>query len=136
MHTHSLLRRLRALLPMTVLSLVLAACGAPEAVHRVDAQAFSDAIAKPGVTIIDVRTISEYSAGHLQGAVNMDVEGMTFANDILDLDKTKTYAVYCASGARSYKAATMMSDAGFTDVYDLDGGVMMWQAAGLPLVTG
>lgn len=87
------------------------------------------------LTVIDVRTPGEFAAGHLEGAVNMDVEGGQFSAMIADLPTDGAYMVYCQSGRRSALAAQAMIDAGFTQVYDL-GGIADWQAAGLPVVTG
>ena len=87
-----------------------------------------------GTQVIDVRTPAEFAAGHLQGATNIDVEGTTFSEQIAALDKAGTYAVYCRSGNRSRTATQHMADAGFTKVYDLDGGITAWTAAGLPIV--
>jgi len=87
------------------------------------------------LTVIDVRTPGEFAAGHLDGAVNMDVEGGQFSAMIADLPKDAAYMVYCQSGRRSALAAQAMIDAGFTEVYDI-GGIADWQAAGLPVVTG
>lgn len=87
------------------------------------------------LTIIDVRTPEEFAAGHLEGAVNMDVEGGQFSTLIADLPKDGEYIVYCHSGRRSAIAADAMAQAGFATIYDL-GGIADWQAAGLPIVTG
>jgi rhodanese-related sulfurtransferase len=87
------------------------------------------------LTVVDVRTPGEFAAGHLEGAVNMDVEGGQFSAMIADLPTDAAYIVYCQSGRRSAIAAQAMVDAGFTEVYDL-GGIADWQAAGLPVVTG
>ena len=87
------------------------------------------------LTVIDVRTADEFASGHLEGAVNIDVEGGQFSALIADLPKDAPYMVYCHSGRRSAIAAQAMIDAGFTEVYDL-GGIVDWQAAGLPVVTG
>jgi len=94
-------------------------------------------IAKLGkdLIVIDVRTPSEYAAGHLADAVNIDLEGGLFSQGIAALSKDATYMVYCHSGRRSAIAASTMAAAGFTKVYDL-GGIAAWQAAGLPVVTG
>jgi rhodanese-related sulfurtransferase len=91
--------------------------------------------ATPGVTVIDVRTPAEFATGHLEHAVNMDIEGGGFSADIKDLPKDGEYAVYCHSGRRSAIAVATMVAAGFTRVHDL-GGIVDWQAAGLPVVTG
>jgi rhodanese-related sulfurtransferase len=94
-------------------------------------------IAKMGkdLTVIDVRTPSEYAAGHLANTVNLDIEGGRFSAGIAALPKDANYMVYCHSGRRSAIAASTMAAAGFTKIYDL-GGIAAWQAAGLPVVTG
>ncbi len=83
--------------------------------------------------LIDVRTPVEFAEGHIEGAVNSDIEGGAFSAFIADLDKEGTYVVYCRSGRRSALAAQAMVSAGFTHVYDL-GGIVDWQAAGYPVV--
>ncbi len=86
------------------------------------------------LTLIDVRTPVEFAEGHIEGAVNADIEGGAFSQYIADLDKDAVYVVYCRSGRRSALAAQAMEAAGFTKVYDL-GGIVDWQAAGYPLVS-
>ena len=73
------------------------------------------------LTIIDVRTPEEFAAGHIEGAVNLDLEGGQFSALIEPLDRTRPYMVYCHSGRRSALAADAMVAAGFTDVHDLGG---------------
>nr|MTA36229.1 rhodanese-like domain-containing protein [Actinomycetota bacterium] len=85
--------------------------------------------------VLDVRTAGEFSSGHIDGAINIDVEGMNFDSEIAKLDKSATYAVYCQSGRRSGIAVGKMSDAGFASLSNLEGGIQSWQVAGLPLVT-
>ena len=87
------------------------------------------------LTVVDVRTAEEFASGHLEGATNIDIEGGQFSALIADLPRDAAYMVYCHSGRRSAIAAQAMIDAGFTQVYDL-GGIVDWQAAGLPVVTG
>lgn len=97
--------------------------------------AFESFVGQDGVQVVDVRTPDEYTAGHLAGATNIDVQG-PFAAAIADLDKDATYALYCRSGVRSATAKQAMLDAGFTHVVDLSGGILAWTQAGLPVVTG
>ena len=85
------------------------------------------------LTLIDVRTPAEFAEGHIEGAVNSDIEGGAFSSFIGELDKDATYVVYCRSGRRSALAAQAMVSAGFTHVYDL-GGIADWEAAGYPVV--
>ena len=87
------------------------------------------------LTIIDVRTPEEFAAGHLEHAVNYDLEAGQFSAQIEPLDRAAPYLGYCHSGRRSAIAADAMVAAGFTQVYDV-GGIADWQAAGLPVVTG
>lgn len=115
-------------------ALLLTGCGSSAATN-LGAADFSKKVTEPGVVTLDVRTAGEFLAGHIQGAINIDVEGMTFDGDIAKLDKTKTYAVYCHSGRRSGIAVGKMKDAGFTKLFNLQNGIQDWQAAGLPLVT-
>lgn len=128
-------RRATALVSAAVAALVLTACGGPNAITTVDAAAFADQAATAGVTVIDVRTPEEFAAGHIAGAINIDVEGGAFDEGIAALDPADTYAVYCRSGRRSLDAANLMVDAGFTSIYNLDGGIIEWTAAGGQLVT-
>lgn len=90
--------------------------------------------ADPSIVLIDVRTPEEYQQGHIEGAVNHDVESGAFADAIASLPTDGRYIVYCRSGNRSAAAMREMIDAGFTEVYDM-GGLAAWMAAGYPIVT-
>lgn len=105
------------------------------AVRHLTAQEFAEAIKQPGVVVIDVRTPAEYAEGHIAGARNVDVQSGTFMQQIGQLDKTASYAVYCRSGKRSATAGAMMLSSGFTKVVGLAGGVLSWTAAGNQLST-
>lgn len=100
-----------------------------------DPTAFAERAAADGAVILDVRTPAEFAEGHLPGAVNIDVESGTFAEDVAALDKDATYAIYCRSGNRSQVAMSEMADQGFTDLGHLVGGITAWSAAGGTVVT-
>jgi rhodanese-related sulfurtransferase len=119
------------LLPLT---LVLAACSSSGATD-LSAADFSAKIAESGVVILDVRSADEFAAGHISGAINIDVEGLQFDSGIATLDKNATYAVYCHSGRRSKIAVGKMADAGFTKLFNLTSGIADWQSQGYPVVT-
>lgn len=85
--------------------------------------------------VIDVRTAAEYTEGHVQGAVNFDVEKGAFQSQLATLDKNVGYALYCRSGRRSAIAAELMASAGFTEVRDLGALESAAQSLGLPIVT-
>ncbi len=86
----------------------------------------------PSATIIDVRTLDEFSKGHLANANNYDWNGNEFDKQIAPLDKSKPVFIYCLSGGRSSSAASKMRSDGFKTVYELDGGIMKWRGANLP----
>lgn len=112
----------------------LTGCGG-EATDNLGAQDFQAKTQEAGVVTLDVRTPEEFNEGHLVNARNINVEGATFDSEVSKLDKDVTYAVYCRSGRRSAVAVNRMKDAGFTNVVNMNAGILEWQAAGLPLVT-
>ncbi len=79
------------------------------------------------VQLIDVRTPGEYAQGYIEGAINIDYRDENFENLISKIDKTKPVIVYCARGGRSSKCSSYMKKAGFTKIYDLDGGITEWK---------
>jgi rhodanese-related sulfurtransferase len=86
--------------------------------------------------IIDVRTPEEFAQGHLDGAINLDVESGAFETGLADLDPNAAYAVYCRSGRRSAMAADVMAENGFIDVADLGSIEAAATATDLPITTG
>ena len=84
---------------------------------------------KQGV-VLDVRTAKEYQAGHIPGAVNIDVNAADFDKKVAELDKGKTYLVHCASGVRSVRACEKMNRMDFKELINLQGGMKAWEKAG------
>lgn len=91
---------------------------------------FAALIADPEIQRLDVRTLAEYSEGHIPGSININVLDKEFAA-VADsaLQKDKPVAVYCRSGKRSKKAAAILSEKGYK-VYDLEKGFIGWQETG------
>ena len=85
------------------------------------------------LVILDVRTPEEFDAGHLDGAIMLDFYEPDFADRLAELDPDVPYLLYCRSGNRSGQTAAILKDLGFSDVADVDGGVVAWADAGLPL---
>ena len=83
--------------------------------------------------ILYVRTAEEYSEGHIDGSTNIDVKSESFKEEVGKLDKSKTYLVHCRTGRRSDVAVKIMEDMGFTDIYEMPGGILGWQDAGYPV---
>jgi phage shock protein E len=116
-------------------TLLLVGCSTTTAgATNMNVSEFSKKITEAGVVILDVRTPSEYAEGYIDGAHNIDFQSGNFENEIATLDKNATFAVYCRSGNRSGQAAKIMHDAGFHNVYNLEGGVIDWANEGMMLV--
>ena len=91
---------------------------------------FDSLIQNEDIQRLDVRTLAEYSEGHITKTININVMDDSFASmaDSL-LQKDKPVAVYCRSGNRSKKAAAILSEKGYK-VFELDKGFNSWQEAG------
>lgn len=88
--------------------------------------------ADANIAILDVRTAKEFADGHVAEAVNIDVNQADFAQKIDQLDRSKTYIVYCRSGRRSSRAVGIMATKGFKNLYNVSDGFLGWNKNGLP----
>jgi rhodanese-related sulfurtransferase len=86
----------------------------------------------PNFKILDVRTQEEYDTGHVEGAINIDYNSDTFKEMLSKLDKSCEYLVYCRSGNRGSEAVNVMEEMEFTMIYHMNGGIIEWNAEGLP----
>ncbi len=144
---------------LTIAALGLGACGGGSDAETIGADAPADAPAVTAVSaaslrlvspaeaaatiadgpedlvVLDVRTLEEFDEGHLDGAVMLDFYRDDFADELAKLDPDVPYVLYCRSGNRSGQTLAIMDSLGFTEVTEVDGGVVNWQSAGLPLVT-
>ena len=103
---------------------VLSGCSQQDFVSQGN-EDFAKTINKKSTQLVDVRTPQEYEAGHIPGALNIDVRSADFDTQAAQLNKKKTVAVYCRSGVRSRIAASKLTGMGFT-VYNLDKGINGW----------
>jgi rhodanese-related sulfurtransferase len=103
---------------------------AQEQVKLISPKEMQKLIEIDSVQLIDVRTPSEFNEGHLDNAKNIDFLSPSFSKDISALDKTKPVYIYCHSGNRSGKSVKVFLNAGFTKIYDLDGGISSWRQEG------
>ncbi len=86
----------------------------------------------PDFVILDVRTPEEFADGHIENTINIDYYSETFRDELDKLDKNETYLIYCRSGNRSGKTLDMMVELNFKEVYNMLGGIVQWEAEGLP----
>ena len=87
----------------------------------------------PDFIILDVRTPGEFSESFIKGAELLNYQSSDFKDKVQELDKNKTYLVYCRSGMRSAASADIMVKMGFENLYNLVGGIMGWESCGLPV---
>lgn len=104
-----------------------------DSIQVLSIEKFEKMMSKKKNRLVDVRTPEEVSEGQIAGALNINFLGENFASEIQNLNKNKTYLLYCRSGARTRKAADQMQKAGFKKVYMLEGGITAWKEAGNPI---
>ena len=116
------------------LSIILSSCQAQTSknIQLLEAPAFAEKIKNtPNAQILDVRTPQEFAGDHIENAKNINWLNADFATNAATLNNTKPVFVYCKAGSRSNKAAAKLEEMGFTNIYDLQGGILKWEAAGL-----
>ena len=85
------------------------------------------------IIVLDVRTPQEFASGHIKRAININIGDADFKSKIENLDRDKTYFVYCASGYRSSGTINLMKKLNFKFVYHMDEGMAGWGKAGYPV---
>lgn len=86
-----------------------------------------------GVVIVDVRAPDEFAGGHIHGAQNININDVSFVEEVKSLDKDAAYVVNCQLGGRSSRAVSLMNELGFKNAMNLEGGIVAWKKAGLPV---
>lgn len=81
--------------------------------------------------ILDVRTEEEYDAGHIADSVLIPHTELSTRLD--EVPKDISILVYCRSGQRSAIASQELVDNGYSEVYNMEGGIVEWQNAGYPV---
>ena len=105
---------------------------------RLDADEFATAIdEEAGAFLLDTRTQDEWEAdGHLENATLIPHDKLSERSSELPDDKATTILLYCRSGNRSQAAAETLLDLGYTDVRDLESGIVGWKDAGYSVIYG
>lgn len=113
-------------------SLAMMACTGKKAekFKNLSSDQFEELIQDNNIQLVDVRTVAEYSDGHIPGSININALDDNFAADAEQiLQKDQPVAVYCKSGRRSRNAAKILVEKGYK-VYNLDKGITDWQELG------
>lgn len=126
---------------------VAAANSCIDGYHNVSVCEAEKMIENNKVFILDVRTPTEFSAGHIEGAtlvpVKERINGLlvpvpveVFLEEVEknNIDKCEKVLVYCKSGGRSSLASSILADAGYNKIYNMEGGIDAWIAQGYPIV--
>jgi len=118
----------------SVIAFVILSCNGQNSkkTQTIPAETFAKKIdSTPEAQIIDVRTPEEFASDHIENSKNINWLDPSFVTEVQKLDKTKPVFVYCKVGGRSDKAVSKLEELGFTTIYQLEGGIMKWDAAGL-----
>jgi len=123
-----------ALLALILVAAALAAAAAVTNVTVGKAQKLiKERAGKADFVILDVRTPGEFAEGHIDGAVNLDVQAPDFEKRLRRLDRKKSYLIYCRTGNRSRRATIAMEALGFRSIFHMNEGIVMWKQQNLPL---
>jgi thioredoxin len=116
---------------LLLLSLLFTSCHGQtsNAVNTIDAKLFAEKLkTNENPQLLDVRTPEEYSVEHIDNAKNVNWNGDDFVAKVNSYDKSKPIFVYCKVGGRSAQAANKLAELGFKEIYNLNGGIMKWNA--------
>ena len=116
---------------LLLLSILFISCNGQtsSAVNTIDAKSFAEKLkTNENPQLLDVRTPEEYSVDHIDNAKNVNWNGDDFVAKVNSYDKSKPIFVYCKVGGRSAQAANKLAELGFKEIYNLNGGIMKWNA--------
>lgn len=137
--------RITAILLFGSLLLALAACGGTATVteptapamdlstlpETVDAATVAEIMDNPNVYVIDVREQWEYDEGHIPGVTLVPMGEI--AARLSEIPQDKEVILTCRSGNRSGQVADFLRQQGYDNVHNMEGGILAWEAAGLPV---
>lgn len=132
---------------ITVLSIVIFAifAGCVSDTKPSEKSRYTDISAKQGkemidrkeVFILDVRTPEEYASGHIRGSTLLaiqDIQEPQLGEKLKQIPKDGKILVYCRSGRRSTQASEILVENGYSEVYNMKGGILEWMNAGYEVV--
>ncbi len=103
--------------------------GAPQLGPHAATQMMNDS----ETVVLDVREDSEFKQGHIINSLHIPLSQLSKRLSDIDKYKERTLVAYCRTGNRSNSAASLLRKQGFTNVYNLAGGIVAWQNANLPV---
>jgi phage shock protein E len=119
---------------LAIVLIAVTGCGGEPEVTSVNAATLSERLdSADAPVILDVRTLEEYSSGHVPGAINVPYDQVADRVEEFAAFRDADVVVYCQSGKRASMAAADLKAAGFSRVLDLEGHMQGWKEQGLPL---
>ena len=119
--------------------LAVAACGAALAaagtLQTVDVKQGA-ALHNSGALLLDVRETDEYAEGHAPGSTLIPLGQLQQRLPEIARYKNQPVVLICRSGRRSAQARKLLEKAGFSATVNVEGGMISWQKAGLPVISG
>ena len=103
-------------------------------VNKINPVEFQQLIKKPGGVLLDVRSQNEYKNGHIANSGQLNYYALDFRKRLLLLPKNEPVYLYCNTGWRSEKAAQILAENGYRNVFNLEHGIMDWELQNLPVV--
>ncbi len=94
------------------------------------------ALQSSGALLLDVREPDEYAQGHAPGSTLIPLGQLAQRLQEISRYKNQPVALICRSGNRSGQAQKLLEKAGFSAAVNVEGGMIAWQKAGLPVVAG
>lgn len=94
-------------------------------ITRIDIETLQNRLENEEIILLDVREVNEYEGGHIKGAVNAPLSSLDETE--LSYPKDEPIYVICRSGNRSAQAAELLKQRGYTEIYDVSGGMIAWE---------
>ena len=120
---------MKKIITLLFIGLLFANCQSQtnKSIHLLDKKLFAQKLnATKNAQLLDVRTPEEYAESHIDKSKNVNWNGKDFVSNVEKLDKTKAVFVYCKVGGRSKQACEKLAELGFTEIYNLQGGIINW----------
>ena len=103
-------------------------------INQMNSDELLDFIEINSAVLVDVRTHDEYNSGYIENSLNIDYLSNDFSENVEKLDKNIPIVLYCRSGKRSSLSANKLSELGFKEIYNLEGGILEWIELGNSVV--
>ncbi|HHA19659.1 MAG TPA: rhodanese-like domain-containing protein [Methylophaga sp.] len=120
---------------LLLVTLFLSSCSSSDNanVTQISPKESAGLIANDFAVIIDVRSVAEWNNKHIPGATLIPLSDLKSRMGELEQYKDKQLIMQCAVGGRSSKAVEVLQEAGFSNISNMNGGLVAWEKEGLPL---